>query len=347
MPETPETPPRPASPESKPGSEKIERILFFGTPELAVPTLAALVAAGRAPLRVITQPGRPVGRGQKVQDPPVARWAREHGLEVMQPERVRRAEFLDAVRPLAPDVAVVVAFGQIFPRELLEIPRYGCVNLHTSLLPRWRGASPIQAAVAAGDTVTGATTMLMEEGLDTGPILLQEEMAIGPRETAGELTARLAEAGGPLMVRTLELLEAGALTPRPQPENGVTYAPKLTRDSGRIDWTRPAAETFWRLRAYTPWPGSSAQLRGEPVKVIWAEPMTVTPAAAAEPAGAEPGTVLGLRPAPEGGGRLLAVACGGDTVLGIRELQRPGRKPLQAADFMNGERLRPGERFEA
>jgi methionyl-tRNA formyltransferase len=331
----PENPPRTDS--------RIERILFFGTPDLAVPTLAALVEAGRAPLRVVTQPGRPVGRGQKVQDPPVARWAREHGLEVMQPERVRRAEFLDAVRPLAPDIAVVVAFGQIFPKELLEIPRYGCVNLHTSLLPRWRGASPIQAAVAAGDPVTGATTMLMEEGLDTGPILLQEEMAIGPRETAGELAVRLGEAGGRLMVRTLELLEAGALAPRPQPDagdgGGVTYAARLSRDSGRIDWRLPAEAIFWRLRAYTPWPGSTAELRGEPVKVIWAEPLPAQSAQSADTAGVEPGTVLGLRDG------LLAVACGGDTVLGIRELQRPGRKPLKAADFMNGERLRAGEQF--
>lgn len=306
------------------------KLLFFGTPEFAVPTLAALVESGRAPLRVVTQPPRPVGRGQKLQDPPVARWAREHGLEVIQPERVRRPEFLDAVRPLEPDVAIVVAFGQIFPKDLLDLPRHGCINLHASLLPRWRGASPIQAAVAAGDTITGVTTMLMEEGLDSGPMLLQEETAIGPRETAGELAVRLAEIGGRLMVRTLEALEAGMLAPREQRHEEATYALRLTRESGRADWSRRADELSWRLRAYTPWPGLTAELRGDPVKLIEAEPLP--------PSGdAAPGTVLGLRDGK------LAVACGDGTVLGIAELQRAGRKALKAADFMNGERLQAGE----
>src|SRR5262245_55623274 len=170
----------------------LDRILFFGTPELAVPTLTALAAAGRAPVRVVTQPARPVGRGQRLQDPPVASWARAHGVEVRQPERVRSPDFLAQAAALAPDVAVVVAFGQIFPRPLLALPAHGCINLHASLLPRWRGASPIQAAIAAGDERTGVTTMRMEEGLDAGPILLQEETAIGGEETADELSRRLA-----------------------------------------------------------------------------------------------------------------------------------------------------------
>jgi methionyl-tRNA formyltransferase len=311
----------------------IDRILFFGTPEFAVPTLAALVAAGRPPVRVITQPARPVGRHRKPQDPPVARWAREHGLEVAQPERVRTPEFLEEAAALGADVAVVVAFGQIFPRALLDLPRHGCVNLHASLLPRWRGASPIQAAVAAGDARTGVTTMRMDEGLDTGPILLEEAVEIGPLETADELTRRLAEMGGPLMVRTLDLLASGGIEPRPQPADGVTYAPRLTRDSGRVDWGLPAREIHDRLRAYTPWPGLTAGLRGEPVKIAAAEVI--------DEAGAEaPGTILGLR-----GGRLLAVACGGGTALGLAELQRPGKRALRAADFANGERLRAGESF--
>ena len=183
------------------GMAGIDRILFFGTPEFAVPTLASLVEAGRSPVRVVTQPARPVGRGHRLQDPPVAVWAREHGLEVTQPERVRAPAFLDEVAALAPDLAVVVAFGQIFPRALLDLPRHGCVNLHASLLPRWRGASPIQAAVAAGDARTGVTTMKMDEGMDTGPILLEESVEVGPLETAGELGKRLAERGGRLMVR--------------------------------------------------------------------------------------------------------------------------------------------------
>jgi methionyl-tRNA formyltransferase len=315
----------------------IDRILFFGTPEFAVPTLAALVAAGRAPVRVVTQPARPAGRGQRSQEPPVARWAREHGLEVMSPERVRRPEFLEAAAALAPDVAVVVAFGQIFPRALLDLPRLGCVNLHASLLPRWRGASPIQAALAAGDARTGVTTMRMDEGLDTGPILLEEAVEIGPAETADELSRRLAALGGPLMVRTLDLLAGGGVAPRPQAAEGVTYAPRLTRDSGRVDWSLTAREIHDRLRAYTPWPGLTAGLRGEPVKIAAAEVL-------AEPAGTPvetdaPGAILGVR-----GGR-LAVRCGGGTALGLAELQRPGKRALRAADFANGERLRPGESF--
>lgn len=308
-------------------------LLFFGTPELAVPTLAALVESGRVPLRVVTQPARPAGRGRQLQDPPVARWARERGLPVLQPEKVRDPAFLGELRPLGPAVAVVVAFGQIFPRSLLELPRHGCVNLHASLLPRYRGASPIQAAVAAGETRTGVTTMLMEEGLDTGPILLQEETEIGPAETAGELAGRLAEIGARLVVRTLEELEKGALAPRPQDPALATYAPRLTRESGRVDWSLGARELFNRLRAFTPWPGLTAELRGEPVKIVWAEPLE------GEAAGGEPGTFLGLRDG------LLAVACGGGGALGVRELQRPGRKPLQAADFLNGERLRVGEKL--
>ena len=311
-------------------------LLFFGTPELAVPTLAALVESGRAPVRVVTQPARPVGRGRQLQDPPVARWARERGLPVLQPEKVRDPAFLDELRPLEPGVAVVVAFGQIFPRALLELPRHGCINLHASLLPRYRGASPIQAAVAAGETRTGATTMLMEEGLDSGPILLQEETEIGTAETAGELSRRLAGLGAGLVVRTLEELEQGRLAPRPQDPAQATYAPRLTRESGRVDWSLNARDLFNRLRAFTPWPGLTAELRGEPLKLVWAEPLEGE--AAGEEPGEEPGTFLGLRDG------LLAVACGGG-VLGVRELQRPGRKPLRAADFLNGERLRVGEKL--
>jgi methionyl-tRNA formyltransferase len=315
----------------------IDRLLFFGTPEFAVPTLAALVAAGRPPVLVVTQPARPAGRGQRAQDPPVARWAREHGLAVAQPERVRDPAFLEQVAALAPDVAVVVAFGQIFPRALLDLPRYGCVNLHASLLPRWRGASPIQAAVAAGDERTGVSTMLMEAGLDTGPILLEEATEIGPQETAGELSRRLAEAGGGLMVRTLQELESGNLVPRPQPSEGATYAPRLTRESGRIDWSLTALEIHNRLRAYTPWPGLTAELREAPVKIMAAE--VLAEVLAGDGAVVAPGTFLGLR-----GGR-LAVACGGGTLLGLAELQRPGKRALRAPDFANGERLKAGESF--
>lgn len=313
----------------------LERLVFFGTPEFAVPTLAALVEAGRTPLRVVTQPSKPAGRGQRLEDPPVARWAREHGLPVVQPRKVRDPAFLAQMRELRPDVAIVVAFGQIFPRELLDIPPYGCINLHGSLLPKYRGASPIQAAVATGETRTGVTAMLMEEGLDSGPILLEEETEIGPEETAGELSRRLSAMGGRLVVRTLDALERGAVTPRAQPSEGITYAPRLTRESGRADWSLTARELSDRLRAFTPWPGMAASLKGQPVKIVRARPLP-----GGEGDGPEPGTLLGLRDG------LLAVACGNGTVLGVSELQRPGKRALKAADFVNGERLHAGERFD-
>lgn len=312
---------------------RIEPLVFFGTPEFAVPTLAALVAAGRSPALVVTQPSKPAGRGQRPQDPPVARWAREHGLNLDQPERVRQPEFLERLRELQPAAAVVVAFGQIFPKALLDIPEHGCINVHASLLPKYRGASPIQAAVAAGEARTGVTTMLMEEGLDSGPILLQEETEIGPEETAGELAPRLATLGGDLLVRTLEQLEEGTLIARPQPADGVTYAPRLTRDSGRVDWALPARAIADRGRAYTPWPGLTATLKGEPVKLVRVRVL------AGGPADAGPGTFLGARDGA------LAVACGEGGVLGVEELQRPGKRALKAIDFINGERLRAGESF--
>ncbi len=321
----------------------LSRIVFFGTPELAVPTLSALVAAGRTPVAAVTQPARPAGRGGRLAEPPVARAAREAGIPVLQPERVRAPEFLAAMRELAPDVAVVVAFGQIFPPELLALPPLGSINLHASLLPRHRGAAPIQAAIAAGERTTGATTMRMEAGLDSGPILLQSELAIGPRETAGELGSRLALLGARLTVETLEKLARGEIVPRPQDPSLATYAPRLTRASGTADWSLPAPALFDRLRAYTPWPGVASELRGQPVKVLWGEPLAAPAAPDAAPDAAPPGTLLGLI-AGEGGDR-LAVACGGGTAFGIERLQRPGRPPRAAADFWNGERLRSGERF--
>ncbi len=313
---------------------RLERIVFFGTPEFAVPTLAALCAAGRRPALIVSQPPRPAGRGKSLLEPPVARWGRRHGIEVVQPETVRDPAFLAAIAEPRPDLAVVVAFGQIFPKALLDLPVHGSINLHASLLPRYRGASPIQAALAAGESVTGVTTMLMAEGLDSGPILLQEAVAVGPEETAGELAGRLAAVGADLVVRTLAALERGGLEPRPQDEGEATYAPRVGRGDGAVDWRLDARQMFHRLRALTPWPGLTAGLRGQPVKLVWGRPL-------AQPTAAPPGTSLGL---VEG---RLAVACGGGTVLGLERLQRPGRRPVSARDFVNGERLEPGERFTA
>jgi len=312
-------------------------LVFFGTPEFAVPTLAALVAAGRAPSLVVTQPPRPAGRGRRPQPPPVERWAREQGLPLLHPERVRSPDFLAELRALRPAIAVVVAFGQIFPRELLQLPPHGCLNLHASLLPLYRGAAPIQAAIAAGEERTGVTVMRMEEGLDSGPILLQAAAPIGAQETAGELGARLSTLGARLMVEALARLERGDLPEQPQDAARATHAPRLSRDSGRADWSLTAAELANRWRAYTPWPGLTAELRGAPVKLVR---VTASPPPAPSPPGpAEPGTVLGLAAAG------LTVACGAGTALAVAELQRPGRKAQRAEDFVNGERLRPGERF--
>lgn len=309
------------------------KTVFFGTPEFAVPTLAALVEASYAPLLVVSQPARPAGRGRKLQDPPVARWARARGLPVRQPAKVREEAFMAALAELAPEVAVVVAFGQIFRRELLELPRHGCVNLHASLLPRHRGAAPIQAAIAAGETRTGVTTMRMEAGLDTGPVLLQAELAIGPRETAGELAPRLAELGAGLAVETLRRLERGSLEPRPQDDALATYAPRIAKADAEVDWRLAAPRIYDRLRAFTPWPLLEAELRGRPLKILAAQVLDEKPGDEA------PGTILGL---VEG---RLAVRCGSGTMLGLARVQRPGRSGVAAADFANGERLEPGERF--
>jgi methionyl-tRNA formyltransferase len=336
-------------------------LVFFGTPEFAVPTLEALAAVDRMPALVVTQPSRPAGRGNQPQPPPVARWAREHGLPLLQPERVRSPELIAELATLRPAVAVVVAFGQIFPRELLLLPAHGCLNLHASLLPLYRGAAPIQAAIAAGDERTGVTVMRMEEGLDSGPILLQAETAIGAAETAGELSARLAALGAGLMVAALDRLERGDQAESPQDAARATLAPRLRRASARISWSLTAAELSNQLRAHTPWPGMTAELRGAPIKLLRALPLPPPPPAplsvgaisgvpgvpgvsgvpAASPASgpAEPGTYLGLTPAG------IAVACGAGTALAVSELQRPGRKAQRAGDFVNGERLRPGERF--
>jgi len=308
-------------------------VLFFGTPEFAVPTLAALVGSGRAPRLVVSQPPRPVGRGRRLSQPPVARWALEHGLALAQPRTLREGGWLDVLAGERPDVAVVVAYGKIFPRRLLDLPRLGCVNLHASLLPRHRGAAPIQAALAAGDAVTGVSTMVMEEGLDTGPVLLQRETPIGRDERAAELAPRLAELGAALMVETLAGLERDEIEPRPQDETAATYAPRLTKEDGRVDWTLPARVLHDRWRAYTPWPGLAAERAGETVKILACEPL-------AGSADAAPGSFLGIE------GERLTVACGGGSRLAVASLQRAGRRAVSGADYARGERLGPGDRFE-
>jgi methionyl-tRNA formyltransferase len=313
---------------------KVDRIVFFGTPDFAVPTLRALVEAGKEPLLVVTNPARPAGRGQEVQEPPVAEAARELGLELAQPERVADEAFIERMKGLSPDAFVVVAFGQIFPVELLEVPKQGSINLHASLLPKYRGASPIQAAIANGEKKTGVTAMLMEEELDTGPILLQDETEIRHDETTGELTERMSKMGAALMVETLEQLGKGKIKQRKQREESSSYAEKFSKDDGRVNWALEADEIYNRMRAFDPWPGMMANFKGRPIKLLWGVPMSWEKG----PSGFT-GTYLGLRQGK------MAILCGGDTVFGIEELQRPGKNPQRASDFVNGERLRVGERF--
>lgn len=309
------------------------KLVFFGTPDFAVPTLAALVADGRAVDLVVSQPARPKGRGRRLAEPPVAAWARNQGLEVVQPERVRSAAFMDRLAALAPDVAVVVAFGQIFRQPLLDLPRLGCINVHASLLPRWRGAAPIQAAITQGDAETGVTTMRMEAGLDSGPMLLRAATPIGPHETAPELSARLADLGARLMVDTLAGLERGDLHPQGQDDAAVTLAPRLTKADAAVDWRRSASSLYARWRGQTPWPGLVATQGDRALKLV---AVRSVPHGVAD---APPGTVVGCA---QGG---VEVACGEGSVLRLERVQRPGRQAVPADAWYHGEQIQSGAAF--
>ena len=303
-----------------------QRLAFMGTPDFAVPTLSALVEAGHEIAAVYTQPPRPAGRGKQPRPSPVQRRAEALGLEIRTPERLRDPTEQAAFAALGLDAAVVVAYGLILPRPILDAPRLGCLNLHASMLPRWRGAAPIQRAVMAGDAETGVCAMLMASGLDTGPTLLCERVPIGPRETAGALHNRLCAIGAPLMVRALEGYAAGALAPAPQPETGATYAAKIDKAETRIDWTRPAEEIDRLIRGLAPAPGAWTEIAGERVKVLDAEP--------AEGAGA-PGETLD---------EALLTACGAGA-LRITEAQRPGRKAGSAREMLNAFPVPAGTRL--
>lgn len=255
-------------------------------------------------------------------------------MDLAQPDNIKEPEFLDRIRQLRPTTAVVVAFGQIFPKSLLDLPDRGCINIHASLLPRHRGAAPIQTAIVAGDEVTGVTTMLMDEGLDTGPILLQERVEIGAEETAGELAERLAVFGGRLLIETLDRWGPGLLEPRPQPQEGVTVARRLRRSDGIVDWSARAHELFNRLRGLSPWPGISTLYQGHPLKILWGRPVFEV-----ADGDEKPGTILGIQ------GDLIWVRCGGGAVFGLERVQKAGRRALSAKDFANGERLEPGVRL--
>ncbi|HEU5349855.1 MAG TPA: methionyl-tRNA formyltransferase [Ktedonobacterales bacterium] len=306
--------------------EETIRVLFMGTPDFAVPSLQALTEqanAGLAVAGVVTRPDKPAGRKQRIVLSPVKQFALEHGIAVYQPGPLRRPEALELLRDLAPDLIVVAAFGQLLPPEVLSLPLHGCLNVHASLLPRWRGASPINAAILAGDTETGVTIMLMDAGLDTGPMIARRATPIGPDETAGELSDRLARMGADLLVETVPRWLAGVLMLEPQDDSQATMTRLLRKSDGRLDWQRPADELARLVRASTPWPGAFTIWDGRMLKIQRATALSSAgdklPGACFIPAG----------------GASLAVACG-QGALALEVIQLEGKRALPAADVVRG-----------
>lgn len=336
------------------------RVVFAGTPAVAVPSLEAVARSRHELIAVLTRPDAPAGRGRRVSRSPVATWAQANGVPVLQPDRPSQPDFLARLAELAPDCVPVVAYGALVPRTALDIPAHGWVNLHFSLLPAWRGAAPVQRAVMAGDEVTGATTFRLEEGLDTGPAYGVMTEDVRPRDTSGDLLERLSVAGAPLLVATLDGIEAGSLRPHPQPADGVSLAPKVTVDEARVDWTLPAIAIDRRIRGCTPAPGAWTVLRGERVKLGPVTPVPATPVTLATPAtpgadgGADaargPGGVgdpAGKPPAPGelrvGRNEVQVGTATAPVLLGL--VQPPGKRAMPAADWARGARIEPGEIF--
>ncbi len=307
------------------------RIAFAGTPQFALPALQALLKSRHQVVGVLTQPDRPAGRGQQMRASPVKLLALDAQLPLAQPPTLKTPESRAELTQWAADVLVVVAYGLILPPPVLALPRLGCVNIHGSLLPRWRGAAPIQRAILAGDAETGVTIMQLDAGLDTGPMLLERVRPIGSQDTAGDLHDALSELGAAALLEALDGLAAGTLKPRAQPAEGVSYAPKIEKSESPLDWSVSAIHLDRKIRAFNPWPVAETRFAGESLRVLRAR--------IAEPVGAHdaPGTLLGI--AEDG----LRVACG-EGVLAVRELQRAGKRPVSARDFANAVRL-AGLRF--
>ena len=308
-------------------------LVFCGTPEFAVPTLKRLVEAGHDVRLVVTQPDRPSGRGQELAAPPVKRLAESQRLPVIQPDKIKNnLEFRARLESLKPEAIIVVGYGRIIPKWMIDLPRHGNINLHGSLLPKYRGAAPIQWAIARGETVTGVTTMRIDEGLDTGDILLQREMAIDPEDTAVTLSPRLAEIGAELMLETLHGLEAGTIQPRKQDHTEATLAPILEKEEGRIDCNREAPEILNRLRGFQPWPGAFTSFRGKNLTLHRARL-----------------AAYGLGPLVPGemkaAGNDLFLGCGEGTALEVLELQLEGKRRMSARDFVHGYRPKAEERL--
>jgi methionyl-tRNA formyltransferase len=321
------------------------RLIFCGTPHFAVPTLKALIVAGYEIPLVVSQPDRPAGRDRQLSAPPIKLAALAAGLPVTQPETIRNnSEFRAQVEALSPDAIVVVAYGRLIPPWMLALPRLGCINLHASLLPRYRGAAPVQWAVAMGETVTGNTTMLLEEGLDTGPILLQQALAIFPQQTAADLFDVLAVGGAPLVVKTLAGLESGTIEPRPQNPAGVSFAPLLTREDGRMDFAvHTATELHNRWLGFQPWPGAFTALDGKKLIVHRMKVVDAPGSLASTPAEFAPAPILPGQIHIQN--HRLLVACARNTWLELLEVQVEGKKRLAAAEFLRGIALPADARF--
>ena len=322
------------------------RLLFCGTPAFAVPTLEHLLARSEFNvLGVISQPDRPRGRGHQLSVSPVKDVALTAHLPVHQPEKMRAPEVQQLLEALAPDVIVIIAYGQIIPARLLAVPKHGWINLHASLLPKYRGAAPIHWAIANGETRTGLTTMRIDAGMDTGDILLHREIEIGAHDTSPELARRMSEAGAPLVEETLLGLEAGTIVPKPQNRAEATIAPILKKEDGRIDWNSSAQEIYNRMRGFAPWPGAYTTFRGQACH-LWAEPAQREAAFPAEtladPSFAAPHSLPGTL---FGGKRDWFVSCGRATVLRLQSVKLEGRKQVSASEFANGARLKSAERF--
>ncbi|MCW5597058.1 MAG: methionyl-tRNA formyltransferase [Rhodocyclaceae bacterium] len=305
------------------------RVVFAGTPEFAATALQAVLAAGHDVPLVLTQPDRPAGRGMAMQASAVKQLALKQGMPLYQPSSLKSGELRQPILEAKPDLMVVAAYGLILPQAALDIPCLGCVNIHASLLPRWRGAAPIQRAILAGDSETGVTIMRMEAGLDTGPMLLRESLAIAEGDTAATLHDKLAELGARLIVEALPRLERGELAGEIQPSDGVSYAPKLEKAEAALDWRRPAVELDRAVRAFNPFPGAFGQVDGQVIKVWRAERVSGQ---------GVPGIMLAA------GADGIVVACG-EGALCLTELQKPGGKRLAAADFLHGFPLKPGQRL--
>lgn len=307
-------------------------IVFMGSPHFALPSLGKLLSAGYKVAAVYTQPDRVAGRGQKVTSSPVKRFALEKGLPVMQPSTLRNAEEHKRLAALVPDVVIVAAYGLILPREVLSLPPRGCLNLHPSLLPRYRGPSPVASAILAGNETTGVSVMLLDEGMDTGPVLAQLELSISPEDTTGTLTEKLAEAGAELLVKTLPLWFRGSIKPQPQDDAQAVYSRMITKEMGEIDWQRPALELGRQVRAFQPWPGSYTWWKGKRLEILRASPLPggsgITGRVIAVPLQEQPKTVAS--PGAIGVETSQGVLC-------LQEIQWEGKRPLSGVEFWRGQ----------